>query len=219
MEIFPYVLAKMLFVSFLFGGQLGVLFDIGRTLRLSFSNSPENVKLKKLYSAKLLFSKISMSAADDKKRRKIFTNITVFLSDLFLSAYAIIGLVIINYSYNDGKFRMFTVLGAAVGFLIYYFTFSKVLLFLIEGGFFFLKYAIMSIFDFLRKPVLYIYNKFVKKIKKMCGKFRFRIEKKKKEVYNVYESVCDNESSYQSRIKITQTVRKNQEGRRKDEKK
>ena len=85
---------------------------------------------------------------------------------------------------------------------------TKVLLFLFEGGFFFLKYAIMSIFDFLRKPMLYIYNKFVKKIKKMCGKFRFRIEKKRKEVYNVNETVCDNESSSANRIKITQTVRK-----------
>ena len=208
MEIFPDILAKMLLVSFLFGGQLGVLFDIGRTLRLLFSNAPENVKLKKLYSAKLPFSKNAMSLTDGKKSGKLITNITVFLCDLFLSAYAVIGLVIINYSYNDGKFRMFTVLGAAVGFLIYYFTFSKVLLFLFEGGFFFLKYAIMSIFDFLRKPMLYIYNKFVKKIKKMCGKFRFRIEKKRKEVYNVNETVCDNESSSANRIKITQTVRK-----------
>lgn len=208
MEIFPDILAKMLLVSFLFGGQLGVLFDIGRTLRLLFSNAPENVKLKKLYSAKLPFSKNAMSLTDGKKSGKLIMNITVFLCDLFLSAYAVIGLVVINYSYNDGKFRMFTVLGAAVGFLIYYFSFSKVLLFLFEGGFFFLKYAIMSIFDFLRKPILYIYNKFVKKIKKMCGKFRFRIEKKRKEVYNVNETVCDNESSSANRIKITQTVRK-----------
>ena len=219
MEIFPDVLAKMLLVSFLFGGQLGMIFDIGRVLRLLFIGAPISSKLKGLYASRLPFSKRAMTARDDRKSRKILLNITVFLTDFLFSAYAVIGLVVINYAYNDGKFRIFTLIGAAVGFLTYYFTVSKLILFLLEGGFFLLKYIIASFFDFLRKPIIYIYNKFVKKFKKIRGKFHFRIEKKKKEVYNVYESVCNDESASSNRVKITQTAQKDKKGRRINEEK
>ena len=114
MEIFPDVLAKMLLVSFLFGGQLGMIFDIGRVLRLLFIGAPISSKLKGLYASRLPFSKRAMTARDDRKSRKILLNITVFLTDFLFSAYAVIGLVVINYAYNDGKFRIFTLIGAAL---------------------------------------------------------------------------------------------------------
>ena len=61
MEISPSLLAKMLFVSFLFGIQSGIIFDIGRVLRALFFGEAKSKRLVGLYAAKLPISKRSLS--------------------------------------------------------------------------------------------------------------------------------------------------------------
>ena len=99
----------------------------------------------------------------------------------------------INYSYNDGGIRFFTVAGILLGFVIYYFTLSRALIFLGELASFAVRYTFFAIFDVVSLPFLKIYNNLVKKIKKSYEKFRIRIEKKqKKKVFNQTNPIINN---------------------------
>ena len=204
MEISPIILAKMLLVAFLFGIQSGVAFDVGRALRALFLGEVRGRKLKKIYGAKIRFSG-RIIGENSKKSTRIFKNITIFLCDFLWAIGSFFGLVMINYAYNDGGIRIFTVLGAVVGFLTYYFTLSKLVIFMLGLACFLIRFSFFVIFDTIRMPFLKIYNILVKNLKKTYKNIRFRIEKKRKMVYNVCEVVYKNEDvkNDTSRVKIS----------------
>lgn len=208
MEISPYILVKMLFVAFLFSMQAGVAFDFGRALRSFFSFQPKSPKIKSLYGVKVPFSDKPLRGDTPRKINRFFENATVFFFDLFLMIYSGIGLVKINFSYNDGVFRFFTVFAFLVGFLLYYLTLSRMILFLLELLFFVIKYLTVTLFGIFEKPFLIIYNNLVKKIKKKYEKFRLDIEKKHKVVYNVEEILCNDENIGKKRLKICSKAHK-----------
>ena len=128
MEISPVILAKMLWISFLFSIQTGVIFDVGRAARSYFSCRPKSKKIASLYSLKIPFSKRFLNQNSGRKINRFFENILMFLSDIFFVFYLGFGLAKINFSYNDGDFRFLTLVAFGVGFLLYYFTFSKIIL-------------------------------------------------------------------------------------------
>ena len=210
MEISPVLLSKMLLISFFFGMQAGVIFDIGRALRTLLFGEVKSKGVKKICS------KISRSSNQKIEKNKnkievICEYIVVFFYDIFWVAYSIFSLAIINYSYNNGGIRFFTVIGVVAGFAIYYFTISRLVIFLTELAVFLLRYTFFAFLNALSIPFLKIYNNLVKKIKKRCEKFRFRIEKKVKKVYNVSEIVCKNEDDNNQSSVVKISVRKNQE--------
>ena len=218
MEIFPFVLAKMLFVAFLFGIQSGIVFDFGRAMRGLLFGEVKSKKIKKAYSAKLPFSKRKIRE-HVKKSDRIFKNVVIFFCDFLWIVYSFFGLVKINYSYNEGGIRFFTILAMIIGFTVYYFSISHLAVFLLEVVSFVIRYIFLSVFDMLSIPFLKLYNILVKKIKKRCENIRLRIEKKKKKVYNVSEEVCENVCEDNKRITVKITIRKNQKkGRIKNEK-
>ncbi len=202
MEISPIILAKMLWIAFLFSFQAGLIFDVGRAVRSYFSCLPKSKKIVSLYSVKVPFSSGILNKNSGKKRNRILENIILFFSDFFFVFYSGFGLAKINFSYNDGDFRFLTLVAFAIGFLLYYFTVSRLILLLLEIFVFVIKYPIGVICALTGKPFLKLYNILVKKIKKMFGKFYRRIEKKNKVVYNVYELLCESESIGKKRIKI-----------------
>ena len=219
MEISPLVLAKMLLVSLFFGIQSGVVFDFGRALRGIFSNEVKSERVKKFYRARLLFTKKELPQEDNKISR-FLKNSHIFVWDAFFVVFVAWGLIKINYSYNNGGIRFFTVLGISLGFLCYYFSLSKIVIFLSESGVFLFKYVIFSFFSVIFAPFLKIYNNLVKKIKKSLEKFRFRLEKKSKKVYNVCEILYENSDAESVKSKVKITVRKkNGKGNGQDEEK
>ena len=98
MEISPILLAKMLFVAFLFGIQSGVVYDAGRVLRALLLGEVKSVRLKRLYDFKIKFSGRTFGESD-KKSSLIFKNIIIFLCDFFWIIYSFFGLYMINYSF------------------------------------------------------------------------------------------------------------------------
>ena len=202
MEISPIILAKMLLISFLFSLQAGVVFDVGRAARLYFSCQAKSRKIAPLFSLKIPFSKRTLNQNSKRKINRIFENILLFFGDIFFVFYSGFGLAKINFSYNDGDFRFLTLIAFTVGFLLYYFTFSKLVLFLLEFLIFLTKELVGVICAVVGKPFLILYNNLVKKIKKIYGKFQLRLEKKRKMVYNVYELVCESENIGKKRAKI-----------------
>lgn len=208
MEIFPELLAWMLFVSFLFGIQLGVIFDALASLRI-FAVAEPRRGLKKLPFLKLPLSGRPLNFSDNKKSRRIIKNIIILIGDFFISVYGVYGLSVINYSYNDGKFRFFTVVGVAVGFVCYYFTVSRLVRALLELVILAVRYLFTALLELFCRPISFVYNIFVKKFKKISEKFAFRIEKKAKRVYNVNEILCKNEDLPKKRVRIRSATQKN----------
>ena len=200
MEISPIAMAKMMLFAFVFGAISGCVFDALRAIRVLFSDAPRSRKLHRFCKIQLPFSKRFFCQSN--RLKKIFLAISVFFCDAFFVIFSVCGIMLLNYFFNDGGLRGFTVLGAVLGFALYYFTLSKILLFLFEGLLFCLRYLIEAFFDLFYRPFLNIYNNFVKNIKKIHEKFRFRLEKNRKKVYNVCEILYDDASSSKGRVRI-----------------
>ena len=219
MEISLFLLTKMLFVAFLFGIQSGIIFDALKAIRGICFGDIKSQKVKKLYGVKLPFSK-RIFCAEAKKRTRVCKNIFMFFCDFLWVIYSSLGIIVINYSYNDGGIRFFTVFSFIIGFTVYYFTASRVIIFLLELASFGFKYTFFVILDALSFPFLKIYNNLVKKIKKRFGNIRLCLEKKSKKVYNVSEEVCADADNINKCAHIKISIRKNQrKGRAEDEKK
>lgn len=197
----------MLVIAFLFGMQSGIVFDIGRALRGLFLGEVRSKKIKKLYAVKRPFSTLTVGARAGSGNI-IIKNALIFLCDLFCVIYLFFGLVLINYSYNNGGIRAFTVVGLIFGFVIYYFTASKIVIFLTEFVAFSLRFAFFAIFGVISLPFIKIYNNLVKKVKKRWENIRFRLAKKRKKVYNVSEEVYRNPTCGNSRIRVKISVAK-----------
>lgn len=209
MEISPILMAKMMFFAFAFGICSGIVFDALRALRMLFSNRPRSGRLYRLCDAKLPFSKRKICR--DSRVRKIFFSLTVFLSDIFFVLFAFLGIILINYFYNDGGVRGFTVFAGVVGFAVYYFTLSRLLLLVLECIVFVGRYFLEVFFDVFYPLFLNIYNNLVKNIEKIREKFRFRIEKKSEKVYNVCEILYHDSSEGDKRIRINFSRKKKRE--------
>ena len=210
MEISPIIMAKMLLVAFLFGAQSGVFFDAGRVLKALFFGDVKSERVRKLYGAGLPFSK-RIFKKKERKSARILKNILIFFCDFSWVIYSCLCLLKINYAYNDGGIRFFTVIAVICGFFAYYFTVSRVAIFLMEMLTFAIKYAFFAIFDAVSLPFLKIYNNLVKKTKKISEKMRLRLEKNKKKVYNVSEILCENANAESKRSAVKISVRKNKE--------
>ena len=210
MEIYPLIMAKMLLVSFLFSLQAGVVFDLLRAFRLLFSGYPKSIRLKKICEARLPVFGKTLCGGNNKKYNRFMKNAVIFFSDVFLFLYSAWGLMKINYSYNDGEIRAFTLIGFFLGAIAYYFLLSRVVAFILEAAVLLVKYALASVFTLITFPFFKIYNNFVKKIKKMLGKFHLRIEKKKEKVYNVNEIVCKNRDfeSKSTKVRVSSSKKK-----------
>ena len=169
MEISPIILAKMLLVSFLFGIQSGVIFDMGRALRALFFGELKSRKIRAIYEEKLL-KRQKKEICKNKKAAYIFKLVLIFFCDLLWVLYSFLGLIKINYSYNDGGFRAFTLLGVLFGFVCYYFTVSRIAVLLLDLLSFLLRFIIISVFDAVSHPFFKIYNNLVKKSKKDAKK-------------------------------------------------
>lgn len=215
MEINPFLLAKMLFVAFLFGIQSGIVFDLCRALRCVILGEPRSKKIKKLFDIKRPFQDCTVGG---KNKGFILKNVFIFVSDFLWAIYSFCGVVLINYSYNNGGIRAFSVLGAVLGFALYYFTVSKIVIFLTEFLAFLVRFTFFAVFGVLGFPFLKIYNNLVKKVKKRCENIRFRLEKKPEKVYNVFEEVCEKMSVEDTSSKIKIFVAENYRGNKNNRK-
>ena len=208
MEISPALMAKMLLFSFLFGVVSGAVFDVGRAFRTLIFGYPKSKKMHKFCQIKLPFSRKTICGKN--RFFKAFLHIVIFFSDLLFVVFFACGLILVNYFFNDGGLRGFTFWGAILGFALYYFTLSHLLIFIFEGVIIAARYLVWSIFDLLRLPFLFIYNNFEKNIKKIYEKFRFRLEKRSKKVYNVCELLCEDRLDNNKRIRIRPSKTENQ---------
>ena len=99
-------------------------------------------------------------------------------------------MIVLNYSYNSGEFRGFTVIGTLVGFLAYRFSVGRVTLLLLESSAMLIKYLILSFFAVFLRPFYVIGKNVIKKANKLIFLCTFTLEKRKEKLYNIREEVC-----------------------------
>ncbi|MBQ2999928.1 MAG: hypothetical protein IJD64_05640 [Clostridia bacterium] len=185
MEISPIRLFFLLISSFFLGLGVGGLYDIHRIIRVLFGvqytkNRPSKFLLKPLPIIKRPLSEIRCGKAKSK-----FLGILIFFQDIFLCCVSAMGVVILNYTLNDGRFRFYTVIALVLGCLLYYFTVGKLVIFLSEWIVFFIRAAFSIFFYLLSRPGVIFFRFLGKIVKKMGSNLQKTIANQRKKVYNI----------------------------------
>lgn len=169
MEISPYMLALLLVYSLLFGISAGVVGDVNRIIRIALGMRNTNWESKKR-GARRLYSAASI--------------IFIAVGDILLFAYMGVGIVVLNYYLNRGIFRIYSIAAAAVGFLLYYFTVGRVVMFFAERIIRALRFVISWIVRIVTAPFRFFLRLLLRAAKKLFEKFCFAIAKRKNMRYN-----------------------------------
>lgn len=186
MEISPIRMALLLFYSFCFGMGVGVFYDANRMIRVFLGERYSRSKLGGIAALKLPVCHRPV-CLEGKKRALRAT--VIFIGDFLCVLVAALGIIILNYSYNSGEFRMFTLFGVIVGFLLYYHTLGRLVMLVSEPLAILIKYLIFSFFIIFGFPFLKIGQIIVKNIKKVVFLYTITLEKRYKKLYNVKEEV------------------------------
>ena len=179
MEISQITLAIMLFYSFLFGIAVGVFYDLNRIVRVFFGVRYTKRAYGRLYGIRLPISKREIVMG---KSKGFLQSLVINLGDLLCVLVAAIGLILINYGYNSGRFRFFTVAALIVGFLLYRFGIGRLVILITEPVAFICKYVFLSICDLLLSPLRKFCILIYKFVKKISSLYIFTLENKIKKL-------------------------------------
>ena len=182
MEISQLVLLRLLLYSFFFGLATGIFYDVNRIFRVLCGVRYSKRIFTRLYEIRLPIVKRKLKMGISKG---FFQSLVINVGDLFCVLFAASGLIVLNYSYNSGRFRFFTVIGVCLGFLFYRFTVGKLLIRIVEPIAFILKYLILSFFIVFSRPFIKIGIFVGKKVKKSIYLYSFTLEKKRRKLYNI----------------------------------
>ena len=180
MEISPIALARLLLYSVVFGFFMGTLYDAFRITRIFFGVRYTNKTFDRLFSLKLPFVKKEMRLKSQRNFEKISQGVVIFIGDFICVICAALGVIILNYAYNDGRFRFFTVIGLALGFLVYFFSFGKLVMLISEPIAFLIKYLLVSFFVVFGYPIKIFLQFLIKNLRKICFLCSFTLEKRRK---------------------------------------
>ena len=118
MEISPLRLFYLLISSFAFGALLGVLYDLHRIIRVLFGVRYTQNRPQMLFAHPLPLLRRPLREIRQGRMKKMLLSVVIFFQDVFLGCAAGIGLVILNYVFNDGQLRFYTVLAMTAGFFL-----------------------------------------------------------------------------------------------------
>ena len=145
MEISPLLLSLLLLWSAVFGAVLGMINDVNRIIRVFLGVRYTQNGFERLYKYPLPILKKPLGELKTLPKRG-FVSVIIFLQDLLFFIIAGVGVAILNYEFNEGKFRIFTLLAILVGFLLYYFTIGKLVILASELIVFSIKAIFLMIF-------------------------------------------------------------------------
>ena len=159
MIISPSSLFKLLCLSLVYGVVIGVLNDINKIFKIILGKRYYSVSDKKLF--KILKINNIIKAP---KAKNFIINAVAFVQDLVLLLLFVSGIIILNYYYNDGRFRLLSIVSSAVGFLIYNLTFGKLFVYIMEP-------IVILICSLFKKAILIIVKPIVFAVSLICKLF------------------------------------------------
>ena len=185
MEISPIRLFFLLISSFFLGIGAGALYDLHRIVRVLFGVRYTKNRPTKLFLQPLPIIKRPLGEIHCGKVKNTLLSILIFVQDLFLCCVSALGIVILNYTFNDGRFRFYTVIALLLGFLVYYFTLGKVVIFLSEWIVFVFRSFFLIFFFLLSRPFVIFLRFLGKNLKKLRLNLQKSIANQRKKVYNI----------------------------------
>ena len=159
MIISPSSLFKLLCLSLVYGVVIGVLNDINKIFKIILGKRYYSVSDKKLF--KILKINNIIKAP---KAKNFIINAVAFVQDLVLLLLFVSGIIILNHYYNDGRFRLLSIVSSAVGFLIYNLTFGKLFVYIMEP-------IVILICSLFKKAILIIVKPIVFAVSLICKLF------------------------------------------------
>ncbi len=184
MEISPLKLTELFVLSFIFGGALGVLNDFNRIVRVFFGVRYSSKSFEKLYS---IFNIKYENNKDTTKFGTLALNLIIIVQDIFLVITAGIGTILLNYYYNDGKIRLFSLLTLGIGFFLYYFTIGKLVMLISEPIMVIIRELVKYVVRVILLPIKYIVNLLIKSVNNIYLLIKKHLAKMMNIRYNIKE--------------------------------
>ncbi len=185
MEISPILLFWLFIYSVCFGGLVGVLNDLHRFSRVILGVRYTGKNMESLYKKKIPIVKRTLKPLRQEKGKSIALSVVIGIQDILLFSFAGVGTVLLNYYYNDGQIRYYTIPAVFLGFLLYYFSIGKLTILIFESLWFVLRAFFAITLYLISRPVLLFVGFFWKKSKKIYANVKKTIAKKQKIVYNI----------------------------------
>ena len=163
------MLSLLLVYSLIFGASAGVLNDVNRIVRIALG--------------------VQVASGERSRRglHRACAAVSVFfiaLQDVLLFLYMGIGVAVLNYYLNRGIFRIYSIASAALGFAFYYFTLGRVVMFFAERILRALRAGLGFVWRIATAPLRFAFRVLLRALKKLFGKFRFALAKRKIMRYN-----------------------------------
>ncbi len=174
----------LLWNSFLFGAVVGILNDVFRLSRVMLGVRYSGKSFDRLYTLSLPILKRPLGEIRGGKAKQGLLQAVMLLEDMALFAFAAGGTVVLNYYFNNGRFRFYTVVALVLGFVLYYFTVGKLVALLSEMIVFFLRAILGVLFASIFRPIAIFFVFLEKIIKKLGINIEKTIANRRKRVYN-----------------------------------
>ncbi len=220
MEISPYFLTLLVIYSFLFGAVVGVLNDFHRLTRILFGVRYSKKRFERLYTARLPLLGRSVGEIGAGKIKKITLPVMIFLQDVLLFVFSAVGVAVLNYYFNYGQFRIYTIAAMLLGFAIYYFTVGKLVMLFSEGIVCLARIALTMLFFLLSRPFVLLGQMLRGIIRKITDKIREAIANRRKKLYNIHmidRMMREAASGFLSGSEVDQEIKRIKEEKRKSE--
>lgn len=151
MEIYPSALWRLLLASFLLGVGMGALYDCIRIQRVLFGIC-RYTKAANAPAFCPTFLKVRNKRAG--KGKEIIKAFFLVLQDVVFCLAAGILVSILLFYRNDGVFRGFVLIGAALGFVAYYFTVGRLVISASEYIVFAIRTAFLYVVYYVSLPFI-----------------------------------------------------------------
>ena len=186
MEISPIRLLQLLISSFLFGVQMGVVSDAQYGIRLLLRLETMDLHMQRRYEKRIPLIHRNLRWRQITQRKRVIGGIFRVVQDFLFFAILGIGIVVLNYSYNDGKNRLFPFLGFFGGYLIYSVLIKRISRRLLQEGIFLFDLLSSWILYIILHPIVNVVAFIYGKVKKIFKNIKFSIAKRRKMEYNLY---------------------------------
>ncbi len=178
----------LLFYSIAVGFGLGLVYDVFRVLRIAAYGRKKAEKNKMI---PLSGDASSVEKLLKAKSGQVFPNpsfFVIFVCDIAFCVFSALTVTVMLFQFGDGRMRAFSLLGAFAGFVVYYFTIGKAVIFFSNTIISAVKTLVKTVLKFTLYPVCAIIYRIGNKIKELLHAKK-RVKNTKKYVKTMLEII------------------------------
>ncbi|MBQ1244393.1 MAG: spore cortex biosynthesis protein YabQ [Clostridia bacterium] len=170
-------LSLVLLYSLFLGLFLGCAYDVIRLSRIAVGVRYKNVSETPFDFSSLRIVGRYIKKGDAKEKRGNFLSVFICIGDILFFVFAAICISVFTYHFNSGEFRFFILFGAVLGFLLYYLTLGRVVLYLSSKIILFIKILLLYTSFFVFYPFSFVFLKIYRVFYIIIGKTILIIKK------------------------------------------